>query len=210
MPISTFGEMKERLIRDLEPHVGRLTGDEVGIAITDAIERMTDEPFWWLDYVRSATMTASQSSDAMPSDLVSIDEITVLVGGDNYPLDEIPYDEYRWLQTSETDLVGQPNAYSLFQNKFWWYPTPDQGYTYSIYYQRRLTELSDDTDTNEWITYAWQMVRWEALSELGVSPLDLTSEMCLRWRGLAEREKTRLLRKSIGRTMLSHSCPRAF
>lgn len=209
--VADYASMRERIVRDLEPHVGRLTGDEVGLAIQDAIERLTYESFWWLDHISTGlTTVANQVSNALPTDFVSLEDVTMTVSGESYPLYSVTYDYYRWLQTDENDLVGQPFRYSLFQSKIWWYPTPDQAYTYTLYYRRRLTELSDDTDTNDWLTYGWQMLRWEVLAELGTSPLDLPEQIVGRWRALAERERGRLLSKSMGRMVLDSGRPRDF
>lgn len=211
MAVTTFGDLKERVARDLEAHLSRLTGDEIGCAIVDAVERWADAPLWWTDGITTGlTTTASQASDTLPTEFVQIYEVTMTVSNDQYPVDPIPYDEYRWLQADEVDLVGQPFRYSLYNNKIWWYPTPDQAYSYKLYYQKRLTTLSADTDTNDWITYGWQWLRWEALAELGTSPLDLPEQQVGRWRALAERERQRLLSKSTGRMVMSQGLPREF
>lgn len=208
---SNFAELKDRIARDLEPWLDRLNGDEIDQAVLDALEFYADEPFWFLDHVSSGlTLTANQPSDAMPDDLVAIDEVTVLVGDDNYPLETVPYDRYRWLQTTPTALVGQPFQYSLFQSKIWWYPTPDQNYPYTLYYRRRLPALSADSDTNEWITFGWRLLRWHAEADLGIGPLALSDGQVTRWMVAAEGEKRKLMRKSIDRMVLDHGRPRDF
>lgn len=208
---SNYGELKERIARDLEPHLGRLNGDEIGQAVLDAIEYYADEPLWFLDHVSSGlTLTANQPSDPLPTDLIELEHATVLVGDDNYPLETVPYDHYRWLQTSETDLVGQPFQYSLFQNRIWWYPTPDQAYPYTLYYRRRLSALSADSDTNDWITYGWRLLRWHAEADLGIGPLELPGDRVATWVAAAENEKHELRRKSIDRMVLDRGRPRDF
>lgn len=208
---STYGELKDRVARDLEPYIARLNGDEIGQAVLDAVEYYADEPLWWLDAVSSGlTTTASQASDTLPTDLLSIDEVTITVNNDAYPLETVPYDYYRWLQTDETDLVGQPFKYSLFNNSIWWYPTPDQAYTYTLYYRKRLTALSADSDTNDWITYGWRLLRWHAEADLAAGPLNLPDPMFARWSALADRELRQLRSKSLGRMMVPRGRPRDF
>lgn len=207
---TSFGELKERVARDLEPHLSRLHGDEIGRAIIDAVEYYSDEPLWFLDEIQALSTVAGTDNYALPTNLLSLDVATLTSDGDEFPLEPVDFQKYRWLQVDTSDLSGEPYRYSLYDNSIWLYPTPDAVYTYTLYYRKRLVELTADTDESDWITYGWRLLKWHALSDLGTSPLDLPDFTVTRWAALAERELQKLRSKSVGRMVLPTGRPRDF
>ena len=210
MMVATFGDLKDRVARDLEPYLGRLNGDEIGQAVLDAIEHHADQPFWFLDHVSTGlATTALQASDDLPADLIKLDTVTLQQGDDDFPLEPLPWDIYREWQTTPSATTGQPNWYSFYQSKIWWYTTPDQAYPYTLYYRRRLPVLADDDDTSDWITYGWRMLRQSAKYELAIGPLEL-EQKAMTWFASAEDFRRALARKSTDRMVLNISRARDF
>jgi len=199
--ISNLGQLTSRIARE----IGRQDMDlEIREAIEAAIEEYSDEPLWFLEFVSTGLVTvAGTASYALGVNLIEIDEITITDGDDQYPLDEIAWEQYRWLQTDESEQQGRPCEYAKFDEKIWLYPTPDQAFPYTIYGRERLAALALPSDTNAWITYAWQLLYARVCQQLG-EPGRIQLHM------INEREALkRLLRKSTARMTSGRIMPRA-
>jgi hypothetical protein len=61
------------------------------------------------------------------------------------------------------DDTGVPDEFAQYQNRFKLYPIPNQtGITILIKYTKNYTELSADSDTNDWLTYAEDLIEAHA------------------------------------------------
>ena len=211
--VANWGDLKERVARDLEPYLGRLNGDEIEEALTEAIEHYASEPFSFLDVISAGlTTTALQDSNTLPTDLVSLDLVTLTIGGRAYLLDDMPFDRYRQLQQSAASTTGQPSDYSLFADSIWWYATPVEAFPYTLYYRGRLAAPSEDEETNGWVDSAWPLLRYYALDELGSTALhgNVPGPLLDRWQMKASEKRSELRSKGIGRELMPRHRARDF
>ena len=181
---------------------------EIREAIEQAIEFHTDERLWFLeDSVASATV-ANQANYDLPSDVLEIDELTVTLNDNTYPLAELPWQQYTVLQSNPAH-TGQPWRYARHSNDLWFYPIPDAIYTYTIWYRKRRPELDEPTDTNDWITYGQALLIADVCQRMAprvqMQPLDRQH-----YRAMAEEELRKLRRKSRGKAVHDYIWPRAF
>lgn len=71
-------------------------------------------------------------------------------GGTYYDLYESGIDVI--LRRNVNDNPGLPLNYAWFDSKLYFYPTPDQAYIVTVYYEKYYADLSGSSDTNDFTT----------------------------------------------------------
>jgi hypothetical protein len=162
--MSTFAQMRAVIADDLDR--SDLT-TQINRAINRAITHYEKERFWFNEKTGTFSTVANQSSygsaDSIPTDMAEIDYMEVTVTSTDKPeikggktFSEIAY------------LIGgggtgsYPEHYAFYQEKLYFYPIPDSVKTITVYYQQKYTELSADADTNDWTTYAEDLIESRA------------------------------------------------
>lgn len=134
--------------------------------INDAIAFYRSHRFWFLEEPSSTALTssttASNSYVARYTGLIQLDSLRITISGQKYPLDPVSFDEMEAMHDGSTS-DGQPFAYCLYGDRVRLYPTPNDVYTltWSGIFQE-TTALSDDADTNDWMTHGEQLIRHRA------------------------------------------------
>jgi len=160
---STFLQMQNRIADDLDRTD---LNTQIKLAINRAIKHYQTEPFWFKETSSSFSAVVNQEeyvygTGSVPSDVEMIDILESQFNGSKTPIREITTFE---LEAKQTGIVtGEPREYAQYQNRFKLLPIPNQaGITILIKYTKNYAELSADSDTNDWLTYAEDLIEARA------------------------------------------------
>lgn len=160
---STFLQMQQRIADDLDRTD---LNTQIKQAINRAIVHFKTEPFWFKETSTSFPAVSGQEEyvygvGGLPSDVEMIDIMQRNYNGDNITLTEITTFELEAKQKG--DSVGIPDQFAQYQNRFKFYPIPNQtGITILLKYTKSYVDLAADTDTNDWLTYAEDLIEARA------------------------------------------------
>lgn len=135
-------------------------------AINKAIEHYSRYRFWFNETTGTlSTVDGTQSyatADGLPSDIAEIDVVTVHQTSTTR-LDAVPR-TYQWIRTNSTNtaLEDVPSDYAFYASKLWLYPTPNAVYTVTISYKKTYSDLSADSDYNDFTTNAQDLIEARA------------------------------------------------
>jgi hypothetical protein len=187
--MSDFGTMKTRIANEME-RSDLLSGGFISNAIQDAIKLHEQRRFWFnesrdLTFNTVAAQRIYTASDAAwIASILTIDELFVTVGGQNRCLRRREAAEIE-LMADNAALVGEPYSWAYWDNSIQLYPIPQQAYTVRAYGHIRLAALSEDSDTNAWMTDGERLIRQSAKA-LICSDVTFDGEGANRYGGLAE------------------------
>lgn len=85
------------------------------------------------------------SEDGNPSTVIFVDPVSAVDERTN----PIPND---WLFSSEVDTTGQPQVVAVYDGEFRFYPVPDRAYNATFVYYQKLPPISQDAQTNWFLT----------------------------------------------------------
>lgn len=162
--MSTFSEMKSAIADYLSR--SDLTS-QIGDAINRAISHYQSTRFWFNEGTGTFSTVASQQSytaaNMSITDIAKIDSVQCTVNGSKYTLTPRTYNYIIDVNTSSTSTTGQPCDWAFYGEKLWFYPTPDAVYTITLSYQNAYSDLSADSDSNDFTTYAEDLIEARAL-----------------------------------------------
>lgn len=170
--MATFGELRTQIMEDTDR--GDLS-DQIGRAIKSAIRLHAGERFWFNE-TRDYTFNTVNGTDEYAitessgiADFEKVDYLEIQVGS-------------RWERTVRIDpsqmeaqhdqtQMGQPFAWSYYNKKFRFHPTPNGIYSVRVAGHYLLTELSDDSDENAWTIDAKDLIEERAKAILFASTI---------------------------------------
>lgn len=206
--MSTLGTLKTRILDDFEvPRIGR-TGQEVpsvrvninqvGDAITDAIEHYKTTRFWFNETRTATFATVADQSIYTVSDDADIPlfvEIDVVFLNDGSNENELVYATPAEIQNllDSSASSGEPSRWSYFESSFRLYPVPDAAYTVRpIGLIEKAAPSTDGEASNVWMVNAFELIRCRAKLYLAIhAQMD---ERTIRTMDAAERSAYRKLR----------------
>lgn len=103
--------------------------------------------------IATATTVANQQFYYLPSDIHTIDAVTVSVAGRNWPIQPVELD--RWLQANRTVFASTqfPTYYLRREKDFGIWPTPgSSGNTITLYYNRIFKDMTSTDYTTGTVT----------------------------------------------------------
>ena len=156
--MSDYGTMQARIASELRRQ--RLS-DEIKDAIQAAIKLAEVDRFYFNEARAFADTSNGKTYYALPSNFQNMESLTITVNNSKYPLDP---KTFQFLDEVDIGVsnTGTPIWYAIYNQQLRLYPVPDDTYQLNIAYQKKLDELSEDTDTNEWMTDAEVMIRQSA------------------------------------------------
>ena len=160
--MATYSEMQTRIADELART--DLT-EQIKKAILSAVEFYKDDRFWFNEGEVSLTTADGTESQAMDVTFGEIDEKTITISGNRYPLKLVSYSELR-RSVLLTTSKGQPGRIAIFDEKVWYDPVSDGIYTVKLSGLVYFTTLSVGSDTNAWTTEAEQLIRHHAKADL--------------------------------------------
>jgi hypothetical protein len=159
--MSTFLQMQSQIADDLDRT--DLT-TQIKKAINRSIEYYEKERFWFNEKVSTFSTVANQknysSSDGIPTDIAEIDYVEITISGKEHKLKRRTYDYVK--ERIGFDMTGEPTDYCYYQENFYLYPIPNAVRTITVSYQQKYSELSGDTDTNDFTTEAEDLIESRA------------------------------------------------
>lgn len=133
---------------------------EINKAINLAIGHYSKQQFFFNSDVSTFSTVASQesysTSDSIPSDMTGIYDVRATYNSTKFELRRQDYKTIAELNSASS--TGLPTDYAFYGNKFYFYPIPDAAYTITVAHRKNYTDLSDDSDSNDFTTYAEELI----------------------------------------------------
>lgn len=140
---------------------------QIDTAINRAIEYYESENFWFKDTNASFSLSSSQttytSSDGIPTNIGEIDYVEISINANTQY--EVNARSLKWIQDanpSDTLLTGYPTDYALYDEEFYFYPTPNSAYAVTVFYKQKYDELSSDSASNNFTVEALDLIESRA------------------------------------------------
>lgn len=175
-----LSDMRSRIADDLNRSD---LSSQIDKAINRAIIHYQSEPFWFKETSGTFSTVASQASYAttdvspIPSDIDRIHYMEANVNNGQYEVD--PRD-IKWIRIQNPQLaIGIPTHFAWWNKKIWFYLVPNAVYTVTIYYTKTYAVLSANSDTNDWLTYAEDLIESRAKAWLYARILKDTNNAAL-------------------------------
>jgi hypothetical protein len=152
----------------LDPSNTAVSVSNVAAAINEAIAYWKFRRFWFNTVNDSATLTAQNPIIPIPSDfLVELpmnDGFVVSYSNMRYPLIKVNPKDFDDVYLDNG--YGLPRRYTLKAGVYYCYFIPDQNYTVLRWYLKDYSDLVNSSDTNDFTTYAAQLITYWASSKL--------------------------------------------
>lgn len=169
--MSTYATMQTRIARELTR--SDLT-DDIKDAITTAIQDYEQHRFWFNDKRFKIATVANQAFYDLPDDLLDEGGNALEAGEDLLEIDSALCNFNNWFQPLQAksmgwidayqipSYVGQPYYYGQVDTRIRFGPTPNGVYEITITGLARLKTLSENDDTNAWMTEGEKLIRSRA------------------------------------------------
>lgn len=175
--MATLGNVQDRIADDLNRTD---LSTQIIKAINRSIEHYAKEPFWFTE--TSGTFTTSDSAayytDAsptlFPTDISRIQYVEVTVNGNDYELEPWKIEDIQ--RANVTGNKNQPLAYAWWQKRLYTYPLANGAYPVTVYYNKNYSAMSVTTSSNDFTTYAEDLIEARARKWLNARVLKNTEE----------------------------------
>lgn len=134
---------------------------------------MENQRFWFNETSTALVAIPSVETIAVPANYLFIQELQVTQSSANIRLVPNAFDMIRWLNINNT--VGLPTRYCQYGPNFHLANIPDSAYPVPCYYIKTLPVLSLETDTNDWLSAAEDVVVYGAASMVAAQLGDVTA-----------------------------------
>ncbi len=161
--MSTLAQMRSRIADDM---MRSDLSTQIDLAINRAIEYYYNDGGFWFDETTGtfATIVGQETygtADGLPSDIGEIDFVRITLSSTNKP--ELLPRSYPWIQKNNIGSAqGVPSDYAWYQNKIYLYLIPNAVNTVTLSYRKTYAVLSADPDTNNYTTYAQDLIEARA------------------------------------------------
>lgn len=156
--MSTFGTVRNRILSDLNRTSSNDLTSSVETEIQTAIAFYEKRRFWFLEARATTTTIVGQEYYALPEDFRDDDSLVITVNSETYQLKRRTYEllEQWYLGSS---LTGDPTDYAIYDEQIRLYPVPNNQYTMTLSYYKKLNSLSGQDDTNAWMVEGEGLIR---------------------------------------------------
>jgi hypothetical protein len=161
--MSTFSAMRARI-------ADKLNRNDLTAQINDAINRAitkysNSDHFWFNETSATYSTVVNQESygvvDTSISNIKEIDYVKITLALNDEPeVYRRVFDEIQTLNRSRNS--SDPVFYAYYQEKFYFSPIPNAVKTITVFYTKSYTDLSADADTNDFTTYAEDLIESDA------------------------------------------------
>lgn len=207
--MSDFFTMYSRIADDLNRDD---LNTQIKKAINRSINHYSTESFWFNETTGTVTTVSgtrvyATNSGALPSNIRNIIDAQLANGTTRYTLlpeliDASNYNE-------PTNTRGIPGWYAWFSGSLYLRPTPNAVYTITLYYTKSYSDLSADSDQNDFTNYAEDLIEYRSLAWLSARLLKNFEEANyyrgLEAEALAELRRQSVMKQSTGRLRSSES-----
>lgn len=165
--MTTFADIKSAIADDIDDTSGEYAA-QISTAVSAAIRYCERARYYFNQTRDKAFPTVSGRAIYNGDDLTDIATLVqaravflIEASGQALPLDKITAEEMEVLAGAAT--AGKPTSYSYFAQQMRLFPTPDAAYTIRLQLSPyRLTPLVNESDTNAWLTEAYDLVKARA------------------------------------------------
>lgn len=163
--MSTFGQVIDRICDDANRSD---LSSQVRVFINRAIMFYEKEPFWFKEGIDTFSTTAGRknydTSSGVASDIKRIHYAEVEKASVGY---ELTQRDIAWIEnTNPNNSQGMPSDYTWWQNEIWLGQVPNESLTVRLYYTKKYDALSATSSTNDWLTYAEDLIEARARKQL--------------------------------------------
>jgi hypothetical protein len=155
--VATYGDLQAELADELNR--SDLTS-QIAKSIQEAIRQLERNRFYFNEQIATTETVIGQDYYPMPDDFLYDDVLSITFNNSTVPMQRrtkaFMEDYY-----DATD-TGVPRDYDLYTNQIRVAPVPDDEYTLTLSYVKRLAELASAGDTNAWITDAYDLLKASA------------------------------------------------
>ena len=152
--MATYADVQQRVALDCLNRTDQVT--EIQGAIHQTIRSMENQRFWFNETMTALVCVPSVETIAVPANYLFLQELQVTQSSANIRLVPNAFDMIRWLNINNT--VGLPTRYCQYGPYFHLANIPDSAYPVPCYYIKTLPALSAETDTNDWLSAAEDVV----------------------------------------------------
>lgn len=200
--MATLSTIRTRVLAklvDAGGSIGEPLASQVTAEINSVIEFYQPYNFWFNETTTTGTLTAGNAALPIPSDFNQFLEPNALViQQDNvrYPLEKVTPLQFDSMYAGGT---GLPRFWVYRNQAITLYFTPDQAYTYYLYYNKSYAALVNDGDSNDFTNYADRLVEYRTLAECYLNYRS-DPEMATAYERKANEELNRLVSQTAARS----------
>ena len=121
-----------------------------------AIRQYEKERYWFNETVTALTCTPNVEQLAVPDDYLFYTRMEIIQASAFLPMIVRPFSEIRQINMNES--IGLPIRFCEYGKNWWLANVPDSAYTVMAYYVQKLPALSADSDTNDWLSAAEDVI----------------------------------------------------
>jgi hypothetical protein len=181
--MSTYGDMKTRIADEL---VRSDIDTQIAQQIQSAIAQYQRKLFFFNEKTNASWNTVANqelyaTTDGVPSDIVSIDKLTVIYSSVREDVRRREWEYIEGLQPG-TSKGGQPTDYAYREQKFRLYPIPTTVMALNLAYVQRVEAPSGDSDEGPWVNDAEELIRCAAKRRIAqhvIRDLEMANDMRL-------------------------------
>lgn len=160
-----LGQMKTEIWRWTVTDDTRLAEEVIEGIVNDLIVDLSRRfDFRWNQQEYEFDTTVGTQSVALPSGFSRPFSLWVNEVSNAYRITYVPQEEFEIRYTGESD-PGSPLHYTIYGSNILLGPTPNAAYTLRFRYYGIPDELEEDSDSNEFLTNAWDVILHGALTE---------------------------------------------
>lgn len=163
MATPTFKDMQDRINLD---YLNRTDfTNETKRALIRAIRHYERERFHFNQTATAITASTASYTLSLPADFIALDMVSVSVNGvAGTPVVQRTMERVNYRQSDATS--GVPQECALYAGAIQLWPKPSSAFPVTVRYTYKLTELSADTDTNDWCSAAEDLVVFHATADM--------------------------------------------
>lgn len=163
---NTLGQMKTEVRQWFDVTTARLDDVPLERIINDVCKDLyrRGDYLFLQDEDTSITTVAGTAAYTLPSGVGRVTGVYMTRSGSNYWCKYMSPEDYASAQY-ENLSNGETSYFTLFGTKIKFGPIPDGAYQVTIMNFQFPEDMEDDTDTNSFLTYAWDVVLFGTLAE---------------------------------------------
>lgn len=163
--LATFGSLKSAIADQL---INDDLNSQIGRCINQSVHYYNQRySFWFNEASDTETLTIGQQALPMLPSSWNFErpDVSFVIVRDTitWPIKKISLAAYKALDNGRT---GIPTHYAFDGTDFLSYPYPDVAYTLQRYWSKSYNDMSEDEESNDWLTYAERLIEAKATADI--------------------------------------------
>jgi len=166
--MATLAQIRARVSRKVQdPDNTAHSASVVDEEINRAVRYYSNERFWFNEKLADITLTSgNQVIPSIPSDVISVLRVNGIMLID----DQVKINLFHLLPDEffnrDNDQTGRPSFYTYRNGEYLVFPTPNEAYPIKFRYLEKYTDLSSDSDTNDFTDNAEDLIMLHAAKNI--------------------------------------------